>query len=151
VTVPGALLANFDKTIARTIGTSTVILIFIACVIAFGVVYNGARIALSERGRELASLRVLGFTEREVAVMLLGEQALLVALAIPLGCALGWGLSWLITWAIDTELMRLPLVVSVRTYARASIIVVIAAFLSGVLVIRRLRRLDLIEVLKTRE
>ena len=151
VVVPGALLTNFNKTIARTIGTSTAILIFFACVIAFGVVYNSARIALSERGRELASLRVLGFTEREVAVMLLGEQALLVALAIPIGCALGWGLSWLITWAIDTELMRLPLVVSGRTYARASIIIVIAAFLSGLLVIRRLRRLDLIEVLKTRE
>jgi putative ABC transport system permease protein len=151
VIVPGALLANFNKTIARTIGTSTSILIFFACVIAFGVVYNSARIALSERGRELASLRVLGFTEREVAAMLLGEQALLAALAIPIGCALGWGLSWLITWAIDTELMRLPLVISGRTYARASIIVVIAAFLSGLLVIRRLRRLDLIEVLKTRE
>ena len=151
VVVPGALLANFNKTIARTIGTSTAVLIFFACVIAFGVVYNSARIALSERGRELASLRVLGFTEREVAVMLLGEQALLAALAIPLGCGLGWGLSWLITWAIDTELMRLPLVISGRTYARASIIVVIAAFLSGLLVIRRLRRLDLIEVLKTRE
>ena len=118
---------------------------------ALGEQYNGARIALSERGRELASLRVLGFTEREVAVMLLGEQALLVALAIPLGWALGWGISWLITWAIDTELMRLPLVISGRTYARASIIIVIAAFLSGLLVIRRLRRLDLIEVLKTRE
>jgi putative ABC transport system permease protein len=151
VVVPGALLANFNKTIARTIGTSTAILIFFACVIAFGVVYNNARIALSERGRELASLRVLGFTEREVAAMLLGEQALLAALAIPLGCALGWGLSWLITWAIDTELMRLPLVISGRTYARASIIVVIASFLSGLLVNRRLRRLDLIEVLKTRE
>jgi putative ABC transport system permease protein len=151
VVVPGALLANFNKTIARTMETNTAVLIFFACAIAFGVVYNSARIALSERGRELASLRVLGFTEREVAMMLLGEQALLAALAIPLGCALGWGLSWLITWAIDTELMRLPLVISGRTYARASIIVVAAAFLSGLLVIRRLRRLDLIEVLKTRE
>jgi putative ABC transport system permease protein len=151
VVVPGAMLANFNKTIARTMGTNTAVLIFFACAIAFGVVYNSARIALSEHGRELASLRVLGFTEREVTAMLLGEQALLAALAIPLGCALGWGLSWLITWAIDTELMRLPLVVSGRTYARASIIVVIATFLSGLLVIRRLRRLDLIEVLKTRE
>ena len=121
------------------------------CAIAFRVVYNSARIAISERGREMASLRVLGFTEREVTVMLLGEQALLAALAIPLGCALGWGLSWLITWAIDTGLMRLPLVISGRTYARASVIVVTAALLSGLLVIRRLRRLDLIEVLKTRE
>jgi putative ABC transport system permease protein len=151
VLVPDALLDNFSKTLARTMGTNTAVLIFFACAIAFGVVYNSARIALSERGRELASLRVLGFTEREVTVMLLGEQALLASLAIPLGCALGWGLSWLITHAIDTELMRLPLVVSGRTYVKASIIVVAAAFLSGLLVIRRLRRLDLIEVLKTRE
>jgi putative ABC transport system permease protein len=151
VIVPGALLENFNKTIARTMGTKTAVLIFFACAIAFGVVYNSARIALSERGRELASLRVLGFTEREVTAMLLGEQALLAALAIPLGCALGWGLSWLITWAIDTELMRLPLNISGRTYVRASAIVVAAAFLSALLVIRRLRRLDLIEVLKTRE
>ncbi|HEX5081459.1 MAG TPA: FtsX-like permease family protein [Blastocatellia bacterium] len=151
VLIPGAMLDNFNKTLARTMGTNTAVLIFFACAIALGVVYNSARIALSERGRELASLRVLGFTEREVAVMLLGEQALLAALAIPLGCALGWGLSWLITWAIDTELMRLPLIISGRTYAKASLIVVAAAFLSGLLVIRRLRRLDLIEVLKTRE
>src|SRR6266542_3195243 len=80
VVVPGALLANFNKTIARTMETNTAVLIFFACAIAFGVVYNSARIALSERGRELASLRVLGFTEREVTVMLLGEQALLAAL-----------------------------------------------------------------------
>jgi putative ABC transport system permease protein len=151
VLVPDALLDNFNKTLARTMGTNTAVLIFFACAIAFGVVYNSARIALSERGRELASLRVLGFTEREVTVMLLGEQALLAALAIPLGCALGWGLSWLITHAIDTELMRLPLAISGRTYVKATIIVVAAAFLSGLLVIRRLRRLDLIEVLKTRE
>lgn len=151
VIVPSALLDNFNQTLARTMGTSTAVLIFFACVIAFGVVYNGARIALSERGRELASLRVLGLTQREVAVMLLGEQALLVLLAIPTGWALGYGLSWLITWAIDTELMRLPLVISGRTLMRASLIVVLAALLSGLLVARRLRRLDLIEVLKTRE
>lgn len=151
VIIPGALLDNFNQTIARTIGTSTGILIFFACIIAFGVVYNGARIALSERGRELASLRVLGFTQREIATMLLGEQAILTLLAIPTGWALGYGLSWLITWAIDTELMRLPLVISGRTLARASVIVVSAALLSGLLVVRRLRRLDLIEVLKTRE
>ncbi len=151
VIIPGALLENFNQTLARTMGTSTAILIFFACVIAFGVVYNGARIALSERGRELASLRVLGFTQREVGVMLLGEQALLTLLAIPIGWVLGYLLSWLITWAIDTELMRLPLVISGQTLIRASLIVVLAAMLSALLVVRRLRRLDLIEVLKTRE
>jgi putative ABC transport system permease protein len=151
VIVPGALLDSFNQTIARTMGTSNAVLIFFAGIIAFGVVYNGARNALSERGRELASLRVLGFTQSEIAVMLLGEQAFLTLLAIPLGCMLGYGLSWLITWAIDTELMRLPLIISGRTWARASIVVLMAAILSGLLVFRRLRRLNLIEVLKTRE
>jgi putative ABC transport system permease protein len=151
VVIPGALLANFNKTIGRTVGTSTGILIFFACIIAFGVIYNGARIALSERGRELASLRVLGFTRREVAVMLLGEQSVLVLLALPTGWTLGYGLSWLITRSIDTELMRLPLIISGKTIAQASLIILGAAFLSGLLVARRIRRLDLIEVLKTRE
>jgi putative ABC transport system permease protein len=151
VIIPETLLDNFNQTLARTLGTSTGILIFFACIIAFGVVYNGARIALSERGRELASLRVLGFTQREIAVMLLGEQAILTLLAIPLGCGLGYGLAFLITRAIDTELMRLPLVISSRTYAFAFLIVASAALLSGLLVRWRLRRLDLIEVLKTRE
>jgi putative ABC transport system permease protein len=151
VIVPGSMLNNFNETVARTMSTSTAILIFFAGIIAFGVVYNGARIALSERGRELASLRVLGFTQREVAEMLLGEQALLTLMAIPLGSLLGYGLSWLITWAIDTELMRLPLVISNRTLTRASMVVLVAALLSSLLIIRRLRRLDLVEVLKTRE
>ncbi|HEX4946752.1 MAG TPA: FtsX-like permease family protein [Blastocatellia bacterium] len=151
VGIPAAALATFNETLARTMGTSTGILIFFACVIAFGVVYNGARIALSERGRELASLRVLGFTQREIAVMLLGEQAILTLLAVPLGWALGYGLSWLITVAIDTELMRLPLVLSQQTYFRAFVIVLAAAMLSGLLVRWRLQRLNLIEVLKTRE
>lgn len=151
VGIPAAALETFNATLARTMGTSTGILIFFACVIAFGVVYNGARIALSERGRELASLRVLGFTQREIAVMLLGEQAILTLLAVPLGWFLGYGLSWLITIAIDTELMRLPLVVSQQTYLRAFAIVTAAALLSGGLVWWRLRKLDLIEVLKTRE
>jgi putative ABC transport system permease protein len=151
VMIPSALLESFNRTLGRTMGTSTAVLIFFACVIAFGVVYSGARIALSERGRELASLRVLGFSHREVAGMLLGEQALLVAVAIPAGWALGYGLSWLVTWAIDTELMRLPLVVSLRTLVRAALIVSLAAVLSGLIVVRRLRQLDLVEVLKSRE
>jgi putative ABC transport system permease protein len=114
-------------------------------------VYNGARIALSERGRELASLRVLGFTQREISVMLVGEQALLTLAAVPLGFGIGYFLCWLIVHAIDTELMRLPLVLSSRTWTLAFLITVGAAFLSSLLVQWRLRHLDLIEVLKARE
>jgi putative ABC transport system permease protein len=151
VTVPESALANFNETIARTMGTSTSIIILFACVIAFGMIYNGARIALSERGRELASLRVLGFMKHEIGVMLLGEQAILTVIAIPLGYALGFGLCYLIVSVAHTELIRLPLVLSSRTYALAFVVTACAAVLSGLLVSWRLWRLDLIEVLKTRE
>jgi putative ABC transport system permease protein len=151
VSIPEAALASFNETIARTINVSTGILIGFAVIIAFGMVYNGARIALSERGHELASLRVLGFTRGEIGFMLLGEQAILTLIAIPLGLALGYGIAGLITVAIDTEIIRFPLVISARTYVLAFVVVTVSAFLSGYLVRWRLRHLDLVAVLKTRE
>lgn len=151
VVVPEASLQNFNDTMARNVNTLTAVRILFACVIVVGVVYNGARIALSERGRELASLRVLGFTQREVGVMLLGEQALLTLLAVPLGYVAGFGLILLLTRGMDTEMMRLPLVVSGRTLALSFAVTVAAALLSGLLVALRLRSLDLVAVLKTRE
>jgi putative ABC transport system permease protein len=151
ILIPEAMLDNFNRTMARTIGSSTTITILLACILAFGLVYNAARIALSERGRELASLRVLGFTQGEITVMLLGEQAILTAGAIPLGYLIGYGLCGLITRAIDTELIRLPLVLTPRTFLYAGGIVVIAALFSALLIRHRLQRLNLIEVLKTRE
>ena len=151
VSIPSVALGNFKDTIAKTINVSTAFLIGFAVIIAFGMVYNGARIALSERGHELASLRVLGFTRREIGFMLLGEQALLTLIAMPAGMALGYGIAGLITVVIDTELIRFPLVVSFKTYALALLVVAASAFLSGYLVQWRLRHLDLIAVLKTRE
>jgi putative ABC transport system permease protein len=151
VSIPATVLASFNETIARTMNTSTIILIGFAVIIAFGMVYNGARIALSERGHELASLRVLGFSRGEIGVMLLGEQAILTILAIPVGFALGYGMAGLITISIDTELVRFPLFISVKTYTLAFLVIAGAAFLSGYLVLWRLRNLDLVGVLKTRE
>ncbi len=120
-------------------------------VIAIAVIYNGARIALSERGRELASLRVLGFSRREVAVLLLGEQAIITLLAIPLGFLLGYGLAAAVSAGLQTELYRIPLIVSAQTYLSAAAVTITAAILSGLIVRRRLNRMNLIEVLKTRE
>jgi putative ABC transport system permease protein len=151
VSIPEVALASFNETIAKTINVSTVILIGFAVIIAFGMVYNGARIALSERGHELASLRVLGFTRGEIGFMLLGEQAILTLIAIPVGFALGYGIAGLITVAIDTELIRFPLFISAKTYTLAFLVVAGSAFLSGYLVRWRLRHLDLVAVLKTRE
>lgn len=151
VTIRTAMLESFRETIAESLTISNFAMIFFACVIAMGVVYNGARIALSERGRELASLRVLGFTRREVGLMLVGEQAILTAAAIPLGFVIGWLLCALISNAYDTELYRFPLVLTSRTYGFAFLVILTAAILSSLLVLRRIATLDLVGVLKTRE
>jgi putative ABC transport system permease protein len=122
-----------------------------ACVLAVGVIYNNARIALSERGRELATLRVLGFSRWQVSYILLGELGLLTAAALPLGCAAGYGLVRLIASSFDTELFRVPMAIEAVTYGSAAAIAGVAAIACAASVRRRLDRLDLIEVLKTRE
>lgn len=146
-----AMLASFESTLARSFGIFTSVLVVFASVIACAMVYNSARIALSERGRELASLRVLGFTRDEVAALLLGEQALLTLLALPVGFWIGLRLSAAIAAAYQWELFRLPLVVNGRSYVFATAVVLVAAVASGAIVHRRLDRLDLVSVLKTRE
>jgi putative ABC transport system permease protein len=146
-----ASLRSFEETFARSLGIFTLVLIVFASVIAVATVYNAARIALSERGRELASLRVLGFSRGEVARMLLGEQALVTALAVPVGFAIGHEICRLVAGAYQWELFRLPLVVTPGSYAFALLVVSGAAILCALVVRRRLDRLDLVEVLKTRE
>jgi putative ABC transport system permease protein len=151
--VKEAMLANFRDVIARSLAVQTVMNILFASVIAFGVVYNSVRIALSERGHELASLRVLGFTQREIAAMLLGEQALLTAVAIPFGFLLGYGICAAVSAAINAtqETFRMPLVLTSQTFAFSFFVVALAALASGLLIWGRLRQLDLVAVLKTRE
>jgi putative ABC transport system permease protein len=125
--------------------------VLFSSVIAFGVVYNAARISLSERSRELASLRVLGFTRAEISLILLGELGAILATAVPSGLLLGYGLAALVVTAFDTELYRFPLVISPRTFAFAATATIVAAVISGLVVRRQLDRLDLVAVLKTRE
>lgn len=151
VTLREATIASFLDTIAQNLRISINILIAFACAIAAGVVYNGARIALSEHALTLASLRVLGFTRGEVSAILLGEQAILTALGIPLGLLLGYGLCAWLSHLLETELYRLPLTISTRTHVSAAAAVALAAVASGLAVAWRLRRMDLVAVLKTRE
>jgi putative ABC transport system permease protein len=151
VMVREPMLNSINEMLQRTVIGPALINVLFACVIAFGVVYNSVRIALSERGHELASLRVLGFTQREVASILLGEQALLVVLALPLGAGLGWLLCAWFSQAMSSDLFRLPLVVQPSSYAFAILVIVVATTASALLVARRLRQLDLVAVLKTRE
>jgi hypothetical protein len=115
------------------------------------VVYNNARVALSMRGRDLASLRVLGFTRGEISTILLGEQLVQVLAALPVGLIMGRGLVVLLARTVDPETYRLPLVLTSRSYAFAAAVTLVAAAVSALLVRRRLDQLDLVAVLKTRE
>jgi putative ABC transport system permease protein len=122
-----------------------------ACIIAVGVVYNAARIALAERGRELGSLRVLGFTSGEIARMLLAEEVIIVALAIPVGLWLGVFFSQLLATAFTSERLQFPFVISGRSKLLAIGIVAASAAAASLVVYRRIRRLNLVTVLRTRE
>jgi putative ABC transport system permease protein len=130
----------------------TLVLAAFAAAIAVGVVYNNARVALAVRARDLASLRVLGFTRREISSILLGEIAVSLLLALPMGLVLGKVFAiGVASAAVDSELFRLPPIIAPRTYAFAVIVVLAAGVVSALLVRRRLDHLDLIGVLKTRE
>jgi putative ABC transport system permease protein len=151
VSIKTAALRGFEKTMAENLLRMRAINLIFASIIAFGVVYNTARIALAERGRELATLRVIGFTRVEVSVLLLGELAVLTVLALPVGMVCGYGLASLAVVALETENQRFPLVVEPSTYAFAAVVVLVAAAVTGLIVRRRIDRLDLVEVLKSRE
>lgn len=144
-------ISSLRETMARSMTIVIDFYVALGAIIAFGVVYNAARIALSERGRELASLRVLGFTRAEVTYILLGELALLVIVALPVGCGLGYALAWFMSEAMETKLFRLPFVVMPATYGIAMTIALLSAGASAIPVAWRISHLDLISVLKTRE
>jgi putative ABC transport system permease protein len=144
-------LAAFRETTAASIGTIRKLYFVLAVIVAFGVVYNSARIALSERSRELATLRVVGFGLAEVRGVLIGELAILVMLALPFGLLFGRGLAMLIMASFSTETVRMPIVINPATYALAITVVLAAAALSFAMVGRRVGKLDLVGVLKARD
>lgn len=144
-------LVRFRETIAQNINYMVSVYVTLAVLIAFGIVYNNARIQLSERARELASLRVLGFTRMEVSRVLLMELAILTLLAQPLGWLLGYGFGWVLIQSFSSDLYRAPFVVETSTYALSSLVVMAAAVVSGLIVRRRVDHFDLVAVLKTRD
>ena len=146
-----AVLRSFREVMAANMNLSISINLLFAGIIAFGVVYNAARVSLSERGRELASLRVLGFTRAEISFILMGELAVLTIAALPVGWLFGYALATFIVGSIDSETFRFPLYVSRPAVAKAFLGIIAATIISGLMVRRRLDQLDLVAVLKTRE
>jgi putative ABC transport system permease protein len=145
------LLRNMQEVQARNVRIMSTILTVFATVIAVGVVYNNARIALAERQWELASLRVLGFTRAEVSGLLLGEMALSIAVALPLGMWMGWALVHVVADLIKSDQFFFPVALQPRTYAWAALAVLVSGLASALVVRRRIDKLDMVAALKTRE
>jgi putative ABC transport system permease protein len=151
VTLKRAGVRTFTETFSRLLLVFSGILTAFGSVIVVGVVYNGARVLLAERERELASLRVLGFTRREISALLLGELGVQLVAGIPVGLLFGYGLAALSTSVMGPETLRIPLLITPGTYVFTVGVVALAGALSALLVRRQLDRLDLVAVLKTRE
>lgn len=148
-TTRAGMLRSFDDQIASSIRLTVTIVVALACVVALGVIYNGVRISLSERARELASLRVLGFTRREVARLLFGEQGAVDLAGTPLGLFIGFGLSFWIVTGFASESYRFPVIISGQTYLFASGVILVTAVAVALVMRRHIDRLDLVAVLKT--
>ncbi len=151
ITITDAAVQSAHDTMGETILIFTFINTLLAGGIAFGVIYNSIRIAYAERSRELASLRVLGFSHGEVGYILLGELALLTVIAIPIGCVIGKQLCGVIATQMQSDLYRIPLVVESASYAFSASVVLVSAILSSLIIWQRIKGLDLVAVLKTRE
>ncbi len=144
-------VSRFRETIEKNIDYMVTVYVALAVIIAFGVVYNSARIQLSEHAREIASLRVLGFTRGEVSRVLVTELVLVLLVAVPIGWILGYAFGWILIQSFSSDLYRAPFTIERATYAKASLVMIAAAAASVLIVRRRVNRLDLISVLKTRD
>jgi putative ABC transport system permease protein len=141
----------FEETISQNIVVINGIYAVIAIMITVGVAYNGARIQLSERARELASLRILGFSRAEVSSVLVGETMLLALLAQPLGWLFGAWIATALSNSFTSDLYAIPLVLDAAIFARASLVVLAPVSSRSLMVRRRIDRMDLVAVMKTRE
>ncbi|MES1168566.1 MAG: FtsX-like permease family protein, partial [Oleiharenicola lentus] len=151
ISIKESMRSSFRQTTAQMMGMLTTLYLSMAVVVAFGVIYNNARISLAERARELATLRVIGLTQREVGAVIVVELALLALTAVPCGLVLGTGISAAIIGSVNTETVRLPLVFTSYTYTFAILVVAAASALSALVVLRKLKQLDLIGALKAPE
>lgn len=151
VSVRQATIDSFNETLAKNLLTFTFINALLGTVVAFGVVYNILRISLSERSRELASLRVLGYTRFEVAYILLGEMVVIVLTGTPLGFAIGYLLSYAMVTALQSDLYRVPLVMEPDTFGLAAMTILVSASISAAIMWRKVKHLYLISVLKAKE
>ena len=151
VSLKRASMRSFLDTIGENLLQMRMFNVIFATTIAVGVIYNSMRVVLSERSRELATMRVIGFRHGEVSTILQGHLAVLVLTAIPFGLGLGTLFCLAIAQALTTDLYRVPFVLNRETFGVAILVVLAASFVCAFFLDRGIRRLDLIAVLKARD
>jgi len=151
VTTRAGTLKVFHEMTARSMLATTLILMIFACVIAVGVVYNTAMIALSERAFELGSLRILGFNKREVFSILAGELTVETLVALPIGCLTGYWFAYMMFTSVETEGFNVPLNISLTTYGIALLTTIFTSLISFIILYFKIKSMDLISILKVRE
>ena len=151
VAIKESLRDSFKKTTAASINLLQSIYLLLATIVAFGVVYNNSQISLAERARELATLRVIGFSRREVGAVLIIELVTLALIAVPLGLLLGTAFSIFLLQQVNTETVRLPIIFTAQNYAIATLVVTVASTTSALFVLRKLNQLNLIGALRAPE
>ena len=119
--------------------------------VAFAIIYNTATISLSERKREYATLRVLGLSVGEVAGIMNFEYAVLTVCGIVLGIPFTRLLNHAVNMMMDTDLFCMPSTLPVSAYLLGVSSCVLAIVFSGRSATGKIRRFDMVEVLKERE
>lgn len=151
ISITEASRKSFQDTTAQSMGAMQGAFMLFATIVAFGIVYNNARISLSERQRELATLRVIGFTRGEVGTVLVGELVILTLISLPIGLLVGRAFTHAIVQGTESEFIRIPLMLTPSNYAFAVLTVAVASIFSAILACRRLNQLDLVGALKARD
>jgi len=144
-------LAGFSQNLDSLL-YSVGIMVAFAAFLGFAIVYNSAAISFAERKRELAALRVLGFSTREVSSLLFKENVLQTAAGILLGLPFGRLMAGAFMQAAGTsDLYTLPVVVYPLTYGLSALGGAAFVMVAHRLAVRGIGRLDLVETLKTKD
>lgn len=151
VAVKARMLQSLMDTLAMSMRIMNTMMIGFAFAIAFAIIYNVTIVSLTERERELASLRVLGFTQQETGSILYRENAVLGVLGIIVGLPLGVVYCRFMVYAFTTDLYRFPFYIAPSSYVITSALAIGFVLIANLAVRRRIGRLDMVEVLKSRE
>lgn len=151
ITINAEARANLEDTFVRTSVVSLGLLILFAGMMAFGAILNASMVEISDRLREVSTLRVIGYDPSAVAAIFLRQNVIVCLLgmvaAIPLSYAMLHGAAL----GYDSELFRMPVIIHARSVIGAAALMSLFIIVSQVFVYRRIRRLDWLEGVKVKE